>query len=291
VGAALGACHVVAGIDHDYREVACEELGQACVEAPPAAWNGPLMLLASADGSEPYLCPNGSSEVKLLGSDPAFDLAGCGCAPPNDACTVKVTPGLDANCALFVPSIPDVPTEVCFSIDLIDQWVKAVPNELNQVRCIGDAGGLPAPNWKTRARICQGPASFGTCDADSICTKADPQARQCIMQTGDVDCPAGPYSGKQVFFESFSDRRRCECGAVTGSCRGTLAVFTTLETCQDKIPVLQGAVGDCFGPVSATSMRYTAVDADLACTVDVEDALKGDVVPAGPVTFCCLPEG
>jgi hypothetical protein len=281
----------VAGIDHDYREVGCEELGNICVDGPPPTWEGPVGLFLSTDATEPYRCPNDEEGI-VLGAELSVELPAdpCGCSLPPNACTIDVTIFTHSQCYQVAAGVEGIPMNTCFALMVENQTARARTRDLDEVLCVAGGLPLPAPFWETRARICGSTPVLGHCSNSGVCAPAVPGAQQCIMRRGELDCPPGSFTERHLLYEGFNDTRRCECGTVSGFCGGQVGYFASLEECEShSFVVAAGAIDACAGPFTARYVEYRAGRAVTMCEVTPEEAYQGTIEETSPVTLCCQP--
>jgi hypothetical protein len=165
--------------------------------------------------------------------------------------------------------------------------------------CAAMPTGGPAPlTWLKSAVACgAGMPAPRPCSDGQVCLPpvASPfPERYCVYASGDVDCPAGPYNRKQVFFQSAKDERGCApcaCAKPAGvSCSVTIFGY---ESAQCAPPVLMVDVstghpspGCVMGPNAKYFKQSTPTVAGGSCTPS-QSAPTGTAVPSQPTTFCC----
>ncbi len=124
----------------------------------------------------------------------------------------------------------------------------------------------------------------------------------CVMQTGNVACPA-VFTDQHVFYDpsKTTDTRACS-GTCTcappsgGSCSATITVYSdqTVDTCNTLVATLNPttAKGDCqplTGNPSVGSREATFSAVTGSSCVGTGGTATGTATPASATTFCCVP--
>ncbi len=270
--------------------------GTSCAPDVPAGWSGPAMLYVGTD--EPPTCPAGAPELVVsAGMDLSAPAADCGCecgAATGFDCTVDVTEaGSVCGNLVFNPETFTLESGQCTTTSTNDSAfsTNSPSLDVSGAQCDPqESATVPPAGFGTHVAACQA-TSMGEC-ADGSCVADDAGFDQvCVYTGGDVECPAGPYTEREVAFNSWTDTRDCStctCDDPTGTCGGTVAFRSSCGGV--ALPVLYGTV-DPPGCGNASqdppAMIYNA-DPDVECAPSGGDPI-GQATPSGPVTICCLP--
>jgi hypothetical protein len=105
------------------------------------------------------------------------------------------------------------------------------------------------------------------------------------MSTGDVQCPAGVYSVRLVYWESFDDSRTCPpCTCNPPKCTGKLEYS---DSCPPNTGTLQ------LGPACLDTQAFDAYqfvpDPVTGPCIASTSPPTGTATPTDPTTFCCVP--
>jgi hypothetical protein len=173
--------------------------------------------------------------------------------------------------------------------------------------CLPDTDGPPfAPplEWDQYALACGDSGQGAGCDSGAcVPVPQEPfESGLCVYRPGDVACPAGPYSIRQVLYRGAADSRRCTdcgCGAPTGAeCTGTFFAGTDRDCAADVVTM--SAPGQCValppdptlppqvGFLSSRSFRYQSTGPVGGSCEAAGGVSTGTAAAADPVTFCCL---
>jgi hypothetical protein len=268
LGAMLAGCHLVAGLDDDYRSVV------------PEGWQGPVQVFES--GQKPQDCPSGTRELDEAYRDLVTPATSCSCATTAKACEPRLQHWQDTAIAqecLRWPPDGDVflPTGTCVAVSMVDTYLRITTEPLDTVPCENDSA-LDPPLWTTSARFCSArPTLPGVC----------------ILRVGQHDCPAGSFNERRVYFGGYDDQRGCDCGHTLGQCNGALGIVDAkdfpdpLAACQGKFVSSQATFDACAGPVDARYLRFDGVATGLSCSGGTTKAPTGGVTPIDPITVCC----
>ncbi len=151
---------------------------------------------------------------------------------------------------------------------------------------------IPPVSWTAEIATCRLPTVTPMCDGGEICLPPLPEgfeSKWCLYKDNDVDCPAGPYSKKTVFWTDVDDTRTCStcaCGTPgAASCEDTeVFVYEDLDCAGEPIASVP-ATGQC---VEATGQSVAPSSAaEPQCPVTQASEPEGDVTPTGAFTFCC----
>jgi len=156
---------------------------------------------------------------------------------------------------------------------------------------------LPPVRWGTAAVGCADPSPQANgCASDQVCLPS-PQgpfgAHHCVSTSGDLACPAGPYTARTVYYAGALDNRTCTpCGYVASSlgCSATAVLYADNQ-CTSEVATFTDFSGSCTslpGSFSSVKLVSAAVSGTATCTA-TGGAPDGAISPAGPVTVCCTP--
>lgn len=163
----------------------------------------------------------------------------------------------------------------------------------------GQATVVPA-KWDGFARACGGAVLTGKgCAINQTCLPK-PEAPYvgglCIKKSGNVNCPAGMFNTKHLFFDDFTDSRTCtgcQCGAPAGStCAGDIATHSDSIVNQCLAPVVTFQAGACAnlaGNPAAGNSKFTVTTPPTGGSCAASGgAPSGVAVGTFPQTFCCV---
>jgi hypothetical protein len=162
-------------------------------------------------------------------------------------------------------------------------------------------GKLPDPPPEaTVASACAPPSPWPVCKGDepkACVPKPGPEFATCVRQAGDVACPEG-WPVRRLFFDEMADGRTCSdcaCSAPTASvCRVRISVASDATCSGDPV---QGVMVTSAKPKSCLDLPPgVALESKAAAFIAYEPGacapiggeMVGDVLPSGPMTFCCL---
>lgn len=282
-------------------EPSCVAQGLTCVPVAPAGFSGPFAWL-ERPADAPLACP-APFERELVEafselSAPAASCE-CECGPIGSAgCGDAAVTRLATTCVSAVQETQDLvpgcnqvggagwPSSSSFHFDAPAKEGGCIPQP---------TVGLDPAAFLTRHLGCAGAFSTAGCEPDELCAPppGDPlQARWCVWQDGDAQCPAGDYAERTLLYRGFQDQRGCQqctCTLPEGPCDGTSMVLYSSTNCSTGPHVV--APDTClggFGGPNITGILHVGGTPPTACE-------SGTVVPIGdaagidPVTFCCTP--
>jgi hypothetical protein len=156
---------------------------------------------------------------------------------------------------------------------------------------------LPAVTWTNNAEACGGAMPGTGCNTGHACLPS-PQGAfvqgTCIMQSGEVPCPAG-FTHQHIVYDpsQTADGRtcgNCTCGAVTGgTCSATVTVYSdnpsvcgTPTLIATLTPTTAG--GDCKN-LTNNHATFGAVTGGTCAEGGGQPT--GGATPGGATTFCC----
>jgi hypothetical protein len=149
---------------------------------------------------------------------------------------------------------------------------------------------IPPFAWAATITTCRLPDDALLCDG-GVCVPPIPEgfeSKWCMYQTGDLECPAGPFPVKTLFYSGVEDTRacsNCQCGTVSQSCEeAELMVFGGPDCAGEPVAYLPGnnQCVEVFGESVAADWG-----AEEACPVTEPSEPQGAIVAMGPFTFCC----
>lgn len=163
----------------------------------------------------------------------------------------------------------------------------------------GGQATIPAAQWDGFVRACYGAVVTGKgCAINQTCMPKPPApflGGLCIRKAGNVNCPAGNFNTKHVYYEDFSDSRMCtscSCGAPSGaSCGGNITTHadSVFNQCVNQVTTF--AAGTCTnlaGNPAAGNSKFTVTTPPNggSCVPNGGTAI-GSAVGTFPQTFCC----
>ncbi len=286
--------------------------GFTCAPSAPDGWSGPLEVYAGP--TPPAACSaNFEGPVFVGGSAPAGGPATCGCScmpPEGVGCApinVPIFCGVSCSDAGAVSQEVFSPA-VCAQVDVTSACDGGFNSMIVPASAPTAGKCSPAPTktatpptWSVAVRACISGlgAQASDCAAGDVCTHLPlpPFSDVCIAQAGVVaECPAGRYTSRRIYDESFADSRdcaACTCGGVTGaSCKSQLEVFATTgptAACQGAAQVTYPAPASCsFVQQPGDFLLQAGVTTLGSCSAS-PPAPIGALTGAQPTTFCCLP--
>lgn len=272
-----------------------------CVAPAPADWTGPIALLESADDT-PRTCPTGLTALATGGSDltPGPDCQPCTCGAPTGTCTTAMA-------TIFTGTMCVTP---CMNVRPITTTCTPQPYCATQssgnatlVRdggsCAPSAGGVRPRPWTKSATSCGFTSPFSDCPSGLACAPRSagaPDARTCIMKTGEHACPTGsPYSLRNLSYGKLTDTRSCTactCGTPNVTCTNATVTFYNDSNCQD-VADSWSTSGSCdsivtFNDVTGSAKITEPSTITGSCAASGGNA-SGSITPEEPTTYCCLP--
>lgn len=282
---------------------ACQAL-VTCTEAAPPGWVGPVEVYR---GAAPPTCAGPFPAQAISGGDSAqggaatcstcscgtasTPFAACSSSPDLKVYLVGGSPALDCNAGAEV-----LWSGSCFQPNRHFRLRSEIPGSCTPSP---QTPSVPPAEWTTKVVACQPPPlAAGTCAGGNVCSpRPEPTFGQklCIATTsGDVPCPAGPYSDRSVVFTAFNDTRSCSacaCGSTTIPCATGVALYT--DTSCNTPNFASSDVTTCLAPNALGSAKLTSTGApktDLAAAcAATQSTPSGGVTGGSPATICCLP--
>jgi hypothetical protein len=162
---------------------------------------------------------------------------------------------------------------------------------------------VPPATWTNSVEACGGVTAGTGCAASDHTCLPIPQGAFgsgiCIMQSGDVACPAG-FTHQHVVYDPTKTVEgrscgNCTCGAISGgSCSATITVYSaqTIDTCSGLVATLHPTTsqGDCqplSGNPAVGSRQATYGSVTAGTCAAGGGAPTGSATPGGATTFCC----
>lgn len=279
----------------------CDPATHRCVPAAPAGWDGPVALFENAADAATPTCGEG---FPLFAFEAFTDLevaaaqCGCTCGPPNNA--TCATPTVQRKNAVNCGVAPDSSWLVSVCSNSVagptGQYWRAI-SQVNGGTCMAMPTNIvPPAGFETRITACAaaGGDALG-CEGDESCIpspEAPLDGRMCVWQAGNLQCPAGEWSSRQLLHESLDDDRgcsQCACGNATGACTGSVTVRNLQCGAGGVVTQTSLSIGAACqqlnyaifsgGPPSVTPSNPTCAAANSTPV--------GDADPVGPITLCC----
>ncbi len=267
----------------------------ACERDVPAGWSGPTAV-RTAD--EPLGCdqPERPNVELSLFDELVAPAALCECACEDavgvncDAAPVQVTTYFNDNCTNPDESGSGVVGQ-CISLCCSARsarYVKATP-DTSGASCapvvVSDA--VPPVGWDRHLMGC-GPVAASSCGGER-CFDEPAGHALCIYRSGEHPCPAGPFSGRSVWYADHADERGCEpcaCGPVdTADCNEQVVGYAIVDCTLGGTPI--PADPSCMEPnLDFDSARVESVSPTGSCT-PTGGAPTGAAIPAEATTVCC----
>jgi hypothetical protein len=276
-----------------------------CSAIPPVGWFGPVTYAAVPPGSPPPECP---ADVLQAGPtvlrgfvDPGPAVCGCECelSAPLSCSTCATEVAQATQCGNYYGCYGGgsvMVTESCTNVDF-----DGIIRFTSQDNYYYGGGGnptcdeteiedIPPFQWEATISTCRVPYDALVCD-EGICVPPLPEGfenKWCMYQTGDLECPAGPFANKELFYSNVEDTRacsNCQCGTSGTTCDTVeLMAFTGADCAGDPIATMTAAT-DCVDLVvgSVAGNFFT----DGGCPVTEPSMPQGAIMPTGPYTFCC----
>ncbi|MBK6919328.1 MAG: hypothetical protein IPH07_18170 [Deltaproteobacteria bacterium] len=272
----------------------------SCGEDAPSGWFGPTIYAQIPAGSEIPACP-----AEYPDPGPTL-LAGFNDPPPAE-CTCECNLSGGAACQGFVRGHTQ---SNCYDYNYYN-YANVSPGMCANIELDGfvngfSFGGYPPPTcmkeanedispvaWDATIRSCRLPETPLVC-TDGVCLPPAPEGFEavwCIYQQGDVECPAGGFTQKQIFYTGVEDSRdcsNCSCSSVGyNSCynEGLLQVFGGPDCAGEPVAEVPFGNGQCSAAIGS-SVTVTFGD-EAPCSVINPSLPEGEVATAGPFTFCC----
>ena len=280
----------------------CSEV--TCVSQAPRGWHGPVAMRRDAAGGD---CGEMFSQTALdVGAEPdgPTTCSACTCSGGATGCAAFVDFGTGTNAQCAAPSCTTSINQSCSEI--MPPCIAGQSSAFLQTKLPQATGSCtpseiemtgPAASWKLRAKACSA-NSFrrGGCKTGQVCLPSDPgpafEARYCIWQDGQNDCPGATFTDKRTYFRELNDTRSCSACSCNGpNCRYSWNVFNDGDT-SCSTPLLQLDRADQCVQVNPANDRLrvgASIDGDGTCAASGGQA-QGSVTGSKAVTVCCEPE-
>jgi len=205
----------------------------------------------------------------------------------------------DTACGELMQTITPLAADQCYTFSVgADDSSIGLDIPITGAACTA-AGGvptLPPVTWSEQARICSGAVLGGGCGTGEVCAPrpTDPfEAAHCIVRTGNVNCPTGPYSVKTLVYTGIDDTRdcsSCSCEDPTGmSCSGTSEIYPQ-PGCADT-PTIQPHNGTtcAMHGTSRSLIFHVSSGPGVGQCSPLGGNATGFAFQTDQVTVCCLP--
>ncbi len=274
--------------------------GNICVAEAPAGWDGPVVWAETATTDEPPPCPDTYPELAFSASDdlqaaPAECDCECGTATGASCASISLEyHATDAAC--LTPNEEFTMTGTCSTAPSGANghyWEVADPGVTGGSCVPAGTTDLPTASWNSASTVCGGVQPVtGVCEGRDTCIPGPPEgfeARTCVWQPGDLQCPDGAFEDRFVRHAGFTDTRNCQtctCGNPEGECDGTVTMF---NSCSSS-PIGAVTIGGSCVSISpgVEGARYSTLSVNnVSCEASVGTAI-GEAEPDDPYTLCCL---
>jgi hypothetical protein len=276
-----------------------------CGATPPIGWFGPTVYARVLPGDLPPPCPeewNNPGPTVLEGfTDPGPAVCGCECelSAPQTCISCMETAATQGACTpnYYYGNCPYNNTDVtddCTNVNVLG-WVGFTSDESNYYGGGGSVceetatEAIPPFQFDAQIATCRIPESALACDA-GVCIPPAPEgfeSKWCIYQQGDIECPAGEYPNKTIFWSDVDDTRgctNCQCGTAAEVCtERQLMIFNGPDCAGDPAFIVEPD-GVC---VQATGGSIAGTPAESGCPVNEPSMPQGEIMPTGAFTFCC----
>ena len=164
---------------------------------------------------------------------------------------------------------------------------------------------IPPLDWGSLIRACGDPDNAGAgCGFGTCVPRPEPPFEEvlCVYQAGDIPCPAGAYSARQVLYSTLTDTRACsgcDCGPPTGtSCVGTMKLYTDTACSMEEVVLSSVSECEALPPdttappppyLSQRSIIYSGTPSGAGSCASVPSEASGGVTVDDPITVCCTP--
>jgi len=275
---------------------------RTCIEDAPSGWTGPVLLhegedsAPECDGEYPDEAARGGTAVDA----DAADCSTCTCTPADPGCAAFVNFATSADSACDAQacstSINNSCAELlspCFTaptgyveMNLPEPPTTCAPSPQDPT--------LPDADWEEHAVACAPDRALrrAGCDSGEVCAPEPAfDGAFCIIDDGDVDCPAGPYTDRRVYFTEIDDTRACSECSCAHDCSYTWRVFAASDaTCATPLLTLLGENQCAAVTPTAGAIRVNVSIAGTGECAASGGASTGTVQAEEPITACCLPD-
>jgi len=276
-----------------------------CGAVPPIGWFGPTVYARVLPGDLPPPCPpevsNPGPTVLEGFNDPGPAVCGCECelSAPLACNSCMETAATQGACtpSYYYGSCPfnnTTVTDDCINVNVLG-WVGFTSEEDYYY---GGGGAvceeteltqIPPFAWEATIATCRIPETALACDT-GVCIPPAPEgfeSQWCIYQQGDIECPAGEYPNKTIFYSDVEDTRacsNCQCGSAASSCTERQLLIFDGQDCAGEPSLIVDPTGVC---VAATGGSIAGTPSEAACPVTEAPVAQGSIAPTGAFTFCC----
>jgi hypothetical protein len=293
------------GVDDDGDgkiDCADEDCGTySCVAAAPDGWTGPLALYVGSNATP--TCGGSYASEALRGgsavSATAAVCSSCSCTPQTAGCANYLGFGFgaqsncsDAGCtALINSSCVEIATTCLNGLTTAyvqTQFQAGAPScaPSAQAPVIADA------SFSDHVLGCASDAlRRGGCGPGNLCAAQAPFTGPfCIVKTGDLACPSGPYADRRVYFTAIDDTRDCSACACGNDCSYTWKIFDDADaTCATPLATQTGAATCNMVTPSSGKVRVGVAISGAGTCAASGGQPTGSAAGASPTTACCLP--
>lgn len=270
-----------------------------CLPPAPNGWSGPVAMY---EGNAPPACVGDFAGTALSAKsdfEVGQDHCACACDPPTgEACgSAGICPNSASGaCLLCLAGAGySVAPGACTSATNLNNRRLYFTNTpaYTATGCQPRASNttIDQSGFRNEVVACDMADPGGTCNGGAVCTPKLGTSFQaaCVIQSGDVACPAGPYSVKVTTYSGFNDNRSCTactCGSASGTCNSEVVL---VDSC-NPIPFLHKRVspGECSTALTVSSgyLRHNT-DPQGSCPASAPGT-TGEAKPTGAATLCCL---
>ena len=280
--------------------------GGVCVDSVPSGWTGPLALFDSTGGPpapQPAACP-ATYPTDVFDGNASLSAPAATCA-----CTCGSVTGATCGAStLQVYTGSNCGSTNCFNAT-VTSCTSLACNTGNSAKITPPApvGGtctaqptktVPALGWSRTGRACQTTSTSSGCAGSSVCVPLPPAPfaqTVCILQQGDVACPAGIYGQKLLYYTGATDTRSCStcgCDPATGvTCSGGQMTLWDASGCSgSKIGLAIDGTCRSANGITTVSANQTIAPTPSGGSCNASSGSgkpTGSVTPTGPTTVCC----
>ena len=289
-----GECETCTAAGNEGTCTPADTTTHACIPTVPAGWNGPIVWSSSGSSA------NCDTQYPQIAADLHGDLnvpqasCECECGTNTGACQPPRRVGYGSTCPQNPQGYFGFMTGGCQQATTTQGLEQPTPYQ-SVCPVSKDTATIPAANFKTDVRLCEGAAAATGCDSTKICAPkaAGPFKGQCIYKAGDTSCPA-VYPTKAVYYDAFADTRSCSscsCSSVGSACTSSVLAYQTANC--TGTTVTHGLSSNASSPTCVPSnwiaMKWSGTSTFVAGSCQKSGgALSGSVTPSGAVTVCCL---
>ncbi|MEX1364689.1 MAG: hypothetical protein AB1Z98_16295 [Nannocystaceae bacterium] len=284
----------------------CTELGNTCLPAAPADFDGPVVVLTGLADGPPASCaePFGRQSTEAFSGLDAPDAecpCDCGLLVGVECGGAQVRRhgvsgclGAPTNTANLIPGCNDFP----------GTWSVASGSFFYQAPTVIAGSCTPQSTvdvqpatYLDRHLVCGGTFEQGACAGGELCVPppgGELAPQWCVWQDGEHECPADSvYVEQTVLYRGVTDGRGCEactCELPQGACTGAVATLAVAGDCMGAAAgtlspdACVNAIG--AGPAADAVSMSAGSPPSSECTPSAPEP-TGTATPAEPVTLCC----